>query len=378
MKKDSGLFLLVCTMLGLVCGFSLSSMIQPPDASVQAAGYSAAIASSPSQPWAGQAAAAWLTDQAFTYQGVLRKDGNPVNGECMLQFSLWDRSTAGTQIGIAQVVTVPVQAGQFTAVVNNTGQFSAAAFNGEARWLELTVKCPAASGNFIPITPRQPIFAAPLASGLVPHAEIKSEYSSSIKPVLKISALDSVVSDYPNGLWVSTDTYPTAYASGDEVGVWSDSVDGAAIKGSTDTGTAFWGVAGANGKAAKFEGNVEITGKLFSRMSSQSALMGGGPLPLTSSFASSGGTLMIFFSGSGFSNANEAHIGMYIKIDDQNVGAAEIFANNSYTHQSFMPGLVVLDDIGAGGHTIQLYKMTPFTETDSNDAFNVVVLELPY
>jgi hypothetical protein len=59
---------------------------------------------------------------------------------------------------------VVVAEGNFTAVLNTTGQFGGSAFNGETRWLETAVRCPAGSGEYITLTPRQPLDAAPLAN----------------------------------------------------------------------------------------------------------------------------------------------------------------------------------------------------------------------
>jgi len=41
--------------------------------------------------------------------------------------------------------------------------FGSAAFTGDARWLEVAVRCPAGSGSYTTLTPRQPLTAAPYA-----------------------------------------------------------------------------------------------------------------------------------------------------------------------------------------------------------------------
>jgi hypothetical protein len=100
---------------------------------------------------------------SFTYQGKLIKDGSPVTDTCNFVFSLWDDWSGGTQFGGDSLnVNVPVNEGLFTANV----LFWPGAFTGEARWLEIEVRC---TGDADPITlsPRQELTAAPYAHGLV-------------------------------------------------------------------------------------------------------------------------------------------------------------------------------------------------------------------
>lgn len=97
---------------------------------------------------------------AFTYQGQLKKDGNPVSGTCDFQFSLWDAASGGSQIGTAQSKTgVQVSDGYFTIPDLD---FGAGAFQGDARWLQIAVKC-AGDASYTTLTPRQPLTAAPYA-----------------------------------------------------------------------------------------------------------------------------------------------------------------------------------------------------------------------
>ncbi|MFO7679882.1 MAG: tail fiber domain-containing protein, partial [Chloroflexota bacterium] len=74
-------------------------------------------------------------------------------------------ASGDAQVGVDSVVNgVVVTEGYFTAVLNTTGQFGGGAFNGEARWLEVAVRCPAGGGEYTTLTPRQPLDAAPLAN----------------------------------------------------------------------------------------------------------------------------------------------------------------------------------------------------------------------
>jgi hypothetical protein len=54
---------------------------------------------------------------------------------------------------------VDIQEGLFTRSLD----FGVGAFNGDARWLEVAVRSPAGTGNFVILTPRQQMTAAPYA-----------------------------------------------------------------------------------------------------------------------------------------------------------------------------------------------------------------------
>jgi hypothetical protein len=100
----------------------------------------------------------------FSYQGQLKNGSLPVNGLCDFQFGLYDAPSVGTQLGITQPVNlVTVTNGLFTVVLNTGNEFGAAAFKGSALWLATTVRCPAGSGGYTPLTPRQALTAAPVA-----------------------------------------------------------------------------------------------------------------------------------------------------------------------------------------------------------------------
>lgn len=100
---------------------------------------------------------------AFTYQGLLRKAGTPVDVACNFQFSLWDASSLGTQIGDTLIRSnVAVGKGLFTIPDLDFGQ---GAFQGDARYLEIVVQCPGDPG-YIVLTPRQALTPTPYALAL--------------------------------------------------------------------------------------------------------------------------------------------------------------------------------------------------------------------
>ncbi|MCG8407752.1 MAG: hypothetical protein MI923_21340 [Phycisphaerales bacterium] len=96
----------------------------------------------------------------FTYQGRLKFLDQPLNGTADIEFTLWDADSAGNMIGVTQSMSaVSVEEGLFTVALD----FGPAAFNGDARWLEVAVRHPAGSGGYTILNPRQPLTAAPYA-----------------------------------------------------------------------------------------------------------------------------------------------------------------------------------------------------------------------
>lgn len=87
----------------------------------------------------------------FTYQGRLERDGQLLDGNVDLRFSLWDAASGGAQVGSTIVENAyPVSGGLFTITLAFPG-----AFAGEQRWLDVSVDGTA--------MPRQPISTAPVA-----------------------------------------------------------------------------------------------------------------------------------------------------------------------------------------------------------------------
>lgn len=117
-------------------------------------------------------------DSGFTYQGVITKNGTPVNGVCNLRFSLFNAVTAGTQLGADQTInSVGVVDGRFTVTLNNAEQFGT--LDGTATHLEVEVRCAGDSG-WLTLSPRQPLTAAPAAHTLVPGAQINNSPGSGL------------------------------------------------------------------------------------------------------------------------------------------------------------------------------------------------------
>jgi hypothetical protein len=94
----------------------------------------------------------------FTYQGYLEQNAIPVTATCDFQFSLYDALAGGVQIGSTLTRTnIVVSGGIFTVQLD----FSATAFNGQDHYLAISARCPAGTGSYTSLTPRQPITPAP-------------------------------------------------------------------------------------------------------------------------------------------------------------------------------------------------------------------------
>lgn len=98
---------------------------------------------------------------AFTYQGLLNDSGTPVTDTCDIQLSLWSAATDGSQVGTTITKSgVTVDHGLFTVALT----FGASSFDGNGRWLAIAVRCPAGSGGYTTLSPRQELTAAPYST----------------------------------------------------------------------------------------------------------------------------------------------------------------------------------------------------------------------
>jgi hypothetical protein len=100
---------------------------------------------------------------AITYQGSLEDGGGPVTNTspgCRFEFRLWDDPVAGSPIGFTLGLgNVSVDGGVFTVDLD----FGAGAFNGQARWLEISVCCPGPVCFLETLTPRVELTPVPYA-----------------------------------------------------------------------------------------------------------------------------------------------------------------------------------------------------------------------
>jgi len=99
----------------------------------------------------------------FAYQGQLDENGAPLSGPVDLRFSLHDALTEGQQVGSSIVFSdYQVSGGVFAVELD----FGVAAFNGQARYLQIEVRSPHDPTDTEPYTtlePRLPVSATPYA-----------------------------------------------------------------------------------------------------------------------------------------------------------------------------------------------------------------------
>lgn len=141
---------------GLFSGFAMLALVLVVAQAVSA-GSSLSAAQVAARSQAAEVSAAALgTD--FLYQGQLKQSGTPPTTSCSMAFRLFDAASSGNQIGSPITTTVPVTQGLFTVSLD----FGGSAFNGEARWLGIKVKC-GSDPSFTDLDPRQPLAVAPYA-----------------------------------------------------------------------------------------------------------------------------------------------------------------------------------------------------------------------
>jgi hypothetical protein len=137
----------------------------------------------------------------FTYQGQLQSGGQPVNETCDMAFRLYDQATGGMQVGSAITTSVPITDGFFTV-----GLDFGPAFAGDARWLEVRVKCPG-DANYADLG-REELTAAPYA--------LHSQSASALHgyPITTTAPATGQALMWDGGAWAPSDDVNIVYTSG--------------------------------------------------------------------------------------------------------------------------------------------------------------------
>ena len=107
------------------------------------------------------ALASWICiaqTTVFNYQGKLGDTGSPANGTYQFQFKLFDAAGGNGQIGTTQSASATVTNGIFTTQLD----FGSAAFIGQDRWLEISVR-PGSSSPYTTLSPRKKLNSVPFA-----------------------------------------------------------------------------------------------------------------------------------------------------------------------------------------------------------------------
>ncbi|MCP4709788.1 MAG: hypothetical protein GY869_14290 [Planctomycetes bacterium] len=173
---------------------------------------------------------------AFTFQGRLSQSSQPVAGLFGMKFSLWADPNSvelENQVGLTQVINpVLVTGGIFSVILNRQKVFGEDAFNGEARWLDIAVKG-ADDPNYIILSPRQPLTAAPYAVTALNPGIRRIQRSTGIGPnetstgLLQSRQLTFVKSRSDTALRILySDVFRIESSGSDASGRWSIYIDG--------------------------------------------------------------------------------------------------------------------------------------------------------
>lgn len=180
-------------------------------------------------------------DTGFTYQGRLMDGDNPADGEYDFRFTLYDAASDGSQVGSPVTLNdVQVTDGYFTVELDFGD-----VFDGTALWLEVEVRPGDSTGSYTPLSPRQPLTAAPYALSLRPGATISSTIANGAALRMVNSASGISLGSLTAGAWGDSrdgvGVYGTSYSS---YGVGGTSYSGAGVYGFSTTG---YGVIAAGG-----------------------------------------------------------------------------------------------------------------------------------
>lgn len=177
---------------------------------------------------------------AFTYQGQLRKSGRPLTGTCDASFYLYTGAQDGYILGSVFSPSLYVRDGLFTIALD----FGAAAFNGEARWLETEVGC---DETPVTLSPRTRLNPAPYALALPGMRTVPGNADPGGQPTI------NVIGGVVTGTWgntISEDSYNSAVTGGNFNAVLANSTHSAIAGGrgnGINIGSPYGAVAGGYG-----------------------------------------------------------------------------------------------------------------------------------
>lgn len=102
-----------------------------------------------------------------------------------------------------------------------------------------------------------------------------------------------------------------------------------------------------------------------------------GGLPVSANFNSSGGTLIVFVSGTAF-RREPGLFSLSITIDNTQQKFIDLFTNEVNSHKAFPSTALVFTGYSAGVHALQIAAFANGTLADLNDRYYATVLELPF
>ena len=173
----------------------------------------------------------------FTYQGRLVIGGNPASGNYDLVFTLFDAATGGNQIGSPiTVLTQTLSIGTFTVPLD----FGSSAFQGDARWLQISVR-PSGSPTYTILSPRQALTPAPYALSLKPGAVISGAISNG-----------GVLTTRANSHF----GYALEGDNADGIGIYGTSINSRGVVGESTNGNGTYGTSSNGDGVQGFSGNA--------------------------------------------------------------------------------------------------------------------------
>jgi len=232
-----------------------------------------------------------LVSSSFTYQGQLKNGGAAVNLQCDFIWNFFADLSGGTSLATDTDTDVQVTNGLFTVVIN----VPASVMDGNARYVEIQVRCPTGTGAYTTLSPRQELQATPYALGL--RLPFSHSINSSVTPIFAITNTGGT-GDSPSILGSSVGSdgvrgLSTGGASADN-GVYgetnSTSINEAGVKGTSTsaaaggyfTSSSGYGVYGSASSASDFGGyfsNATTTtsgGALYANGDAKQSLAGAG------------------------------------------------------------------------------------------------------
>jgi hypothetical protein len=305
---------------------------------------------------------------AFSYQGQLKLGGALVNGSCDMAFRAFDASLTGNQIGDAISTTVSLNNGLFTFAPL---AFGTGAFEGDTRWLEITVRCPSGTGAYQKLTPRQQLWAAPYALTLRPGATISATTSGAVLSLENYSdnGRAAYVRNNGSSLWAALRVENV----GDSWGIYATSVGGTAIEATSTQGegvigkhTALTGtLAGVTGNSSSTDPNaVGVLGEIVSTTPGNSSA---GVRGINNGTGASGIGVWGSHDGSGWGVYGESTSGRGVSARSNGSGVTNpaLYAIN--THTGAEPdGIAIYAENASGDSTIVA------NNTSTGDTFRAI------
>ena len=193
---------------------------------------------------------------AFTYQGTFADNGAVASGNYDFQFTLYAAAAGGTLLGTTTSLNVAVSGG----LVNTTVDFGQTIFNGQGRWMQVSVR-PASTGSYTALGTRQPLTATPYALGLpMPFQRLVNTGATSSFYIENSDGGPAIEGKNPS----ASTTFPAIHGTASAgPGVMGDSTTGVGVSGaaSADGGTGVRGAAnGATGDGVRGLGYVGVHG----------------------------------------------------------------------------------------------------------------------